>query len=105
MGHARALLSLATAEQQRQLCRRIIDEGLSVRQVEALVSGTAKPRRKASAQSGANVRSLEERLRRALGTRVTIAEGRKGRGKIIIDFFSHEEFERLLEKLASDTSS
>ena len=46
----------------------------------------------------AHIRDLEERLRRALGTRVRIAEGR-GRGKIVIEFYSNDDFDRILEKL------
>ena len=98
MGHARALLSLTTVEQQRQVCQRIVNEGLSVREVEKLASAGTRQRRTATVRS-TNAAALEDSLRQALGTRVSVIEGRKGRGKIVVDFYTHDEFERLFEKL------
>lgn len=101
MGHARALLALADPKRQLALAARVVREGLSVRQVEAL-AGPARPRRKAGkpAEKGAHVRDLEARLREALGTKVTVEEGsRPGTGRIVIEFFSHDDAERILERI------
>jgi len=106
-GHARALLALDDPALQLELARRTVAQELSVRKLEALVrdlvSGTKKPAAaKQEAQSSghnAQVQDLESRLRSRLGTRVRIRDGRDGKGRIEIEFFSYEEFERLLELL------
>jgi len=102
MGHARALLSVSDAEEQRRLARRIEKEDLSVRHVEKYVASlqrepVAEPALPQS-QKPPHVRDLESRLRMALGTRVTILE-HQGSGKIIIDFYTPDDFDRILEKL------
>jgi len=101
MGHARALLALGDPQQQRQLCRRIIAEDLSVRQVEKIIAErtTTSVLPRTQRPKSASIKGFEEQLLRALGTRVSIIQGRKGRGKIIVDFFSSDEFERLFEHL------
>jgi len=105
MGHARALLALSGAQEQRRVCRRIVSEGLSVRQVENISTDTEKVIKtvKPAPVKSANVKDMEDRLRRTLGTRVSIVQGKKGRGRILIDYFTPEEFERLLQCLAGDT--
>jgi len=99
MGHARALLGLNDAQAMKRLARKIETEGLSVRAVEAAVQriNEAEPSGKVEYKS-AHLKDIEDRLRRALGTRVTIAEGR-GRGKITIEFYSNDDFDRILDKL------
>lgn len=102
MGHARALLSLEKPSTQLKLCAIIVHEGLSVRQVEKLVKGGGRPRRSRSPQQiDPDVRHLEERLQRALGTKVRIRSAGK-RGKIEISFSSPEEFEGLMERLLEE---
>jgi len=102
MGHARALLGLSDVHEQRRLARRIEKEELSVRHVEKYVAEYQRPRPgQATLQETPkppHILDLENRLRMALGTRVTIIENR-GRGKIVIDFFSPEDFDRVLDKL------
>lgn len=101
VGHARALLSLQNEKEQRSLCDCIIREGLSVRDVEALVSGAKKPaesRQKAIKET--HTRHLEDRLREALGTMVTITE-RNGKGKIIINFKGLDQFERIMQRIGA----
>ncbi|MFH0962753.1 MAG: ParB/RepB/Spo0J family partition protein [Planctomycetota bacterium] len=107
-GHARALLGLTPADEQTRLAERIVREDLSVRQVENLIArlrethktrGKAHPEKAKSAQ----IRSLEDRLRAALGTRVLIAEGpKKGHGRILVEFYSHDDFERIFSKMAGE---
>jgi len=107
-GHARALASLAgqTALQQR-LAKRIVTTMMSVRQAEQLVGAVrdgqgekpAKPRKDGAAKP-AYVMDLENRLTRAIGTRVVIRPGRaKNAGRIVIDYYSLDEFERIAGRL------
>ncbi len=101
MGHARALLALSDPKRQLALAARVVREGLSVRQVEAL-TGPSRPRQKPGkrAEKGAHIRDLEARLRDALGTKVTVEEGRRaGTGRIVIEFFSHDDAERILARI------
>jgi ParB family chromosome partitioning protein len=102
MGHARAILGVRDHETQRGLCERIQKEGLSVREVEGIVSlgkNQAKPKKSASAKASTpHLEDLEDRFRRFFGTKVTIKE-RKGKGKIMIAFHSNEEFGRIANAL------
>jgi ParB family chromosome partitioning protein len=101
-GHARALLSFNDASRQHELCRRVISEGLSVRQVEALVAAE-RPKPKAGARPNphrtSHVAELEGVLRERLGTQVEIRLRGKDRGQIVIDFSSNDEFERIVETI------
>jgi len=98
-GHARALLALESAEEQTALGREAARKGLSVREVERRVALARAPRAgKAAARKEPNTAAAEERLRRALGTRVVIA--RRGRaGAIRVLFKSEAELQRLYELL------
>ncbi len=103
MGHARAILALPTDELRRKLANRAMAGRLSVREVERLVrralTGSAESRLKAK-EKPAHIADLEKRLQDILGTKVTIDTRKKGhRGKIIIDFYSLDEFDRLTEKM------
>jgi len=101
MGHARAILALPTDELRRKLANRAMAGRLSVRDVERLVrSYTEAPSDKTKTQrvKDSHVTDLENRLGRSLGTKVNI-ETRKGgkRGKIIIEFYSVDDFERICQ--------
>ena len=105
-GHARALLALPDADAQRAACQRVIAEGLSVRQTEALVTTgeptPARPRlRKDPAHpspgdgKAPHVLELEQHLHARFGTAVIVKVKGPERGQIIIDFNSKEEYERV----------
>jgi len=94
-GHAKALLGVE-ADRQLALGRRVMVEGLSVRQTEALASVGARRSRRRPVP--VEVADLELRLGRAIGTRVSIV-GTARAGQIRIQYASSEEFERLLEWL------
>ena len=99
-GHARALLALATAQAQAAGLEAILKGGLNVRQTEELVrrlSGERK-RRPAAARRLPEEAALEEELRQALGTRVSLRRGRRG-GTIAIRFFSDEELNAIVDQL------
>ena len=99
-GHARALVG-TTAAVQRQLVEAVVARGLSVRQTEELVrrlrDRPAKTARSATPADG-EMERLEEDLRRALGTKVSVARSRKG-GRIVIEYYSDEDFSRLFDRL------
>jgi ParB family chromosome partitioning protein len=102
-GHARAILSLPE-ECRRQAWERVVAKGLSVRQAEELVRDWPPEGRRSSVRRqkarDAEIEALEERLRVALGTRVSVVKGRRG-GRITIHFFSDEEMDGLLERLGA----
>lgn len=103
-GHARAILSIEDPEEQYLLAQRIFDEKLSVRDVEKLVKSLNKP--KAEKQKIEKNRSLDYiyqntavKMKEIFGTKVNITAKENGSGKIEIDFFSHEDFDRLTDLL------
>jgi ParB family chromosome partitioning protein len=97
MGHARALLTIADGVKQRELAERVAKEGVSVRDVERLIARGEPPMRRASRrEKSPQVRSLEDRLKRHLGTRVSISEG-KNRSRLVIEFYGTEDFDRLMQ--------
>lgn len=113
MGHARPLLSLKTAAEQIRVWETIQNEHLSVRQTEELIRLTLDPNnvsretKKINKQQAnkldrdPNLIHLEEELQLSLGTKVVIKPGGVG-GKIEINYYSDEDFERLCEKLIQD---
>jgi ParB family chromosome partitioning protein len=103
MGHARALLALATEAEQLDAAQEIAARGLSVRDTEALVKErTAQPASPAAAPApkpaDVHTRAAEDRLKLVLGTRVRIVRRGK-RGRIEIEFGSEEELIRIFEQL------
>src|SRR5436190_19378670 len=106
MGHAKVLLMLDTPEVILAAVQKIRAASLSVRQTEELVHRMLAPQDAASQQEAPpkrvvdpNVRAAEEELQRALGVRVTIRDN-KGKGKIIIEYASLEDFDRIVETLS-----
>ncbi len=98
MGHARAFLGLEGAEKQKLLLKKVLAEGLSVRQTEALVKRAGAKKSAAPARNSTPWDSLTEELQRILGTKVRIT-GQGKRGKIEIDFYSPDELDRIIEIL------
>ena len=101
MGHARALLAIVDAADQRHAAREVIARGLSVRDTEALVkrlnSPSSTPKAKSEpARPDVHTRAAEDRMRFALGTKVRIVRRRQG-GTLEIDFTSEAELNRLYE--------
>jgi ParB family chromosome partitioning protein len=103
MGHARAILSLPTDELRRKLANRALAGRLSVREVERLVRRylTATSQTKPAAPyKPPHILDLESKLTSELGTKVSIETRKNGqRGKIIIEFYSLDEFDRIMEVL------
>lgn len=103
-GHARALLAISDVQQQRALARRVLDEGLSVRQLESLVRSepSAKRPRPARPVPTPYQEQVRGRLEQSLGTKVRLRPAKGGRGKIVIDYFSEDDLGRLVETLLGD---
>jgi len=102
-GHARAILSLETKEKQKELCALIIKKGLSVREAEAIAKRWSErpKRRTVPARRGDlenQLNSLQDSLRRYLGTKVRITQNGK-RGKIEIEYYSLDDLERIVEAI------
>ena len=115
-GHARALLPLGDEREQIEFCHRIQREGMNVRQTEALVQEmidaadreplavvetSGRPTRSTRAKSE-HVAALEQQFRVALGMKVSISHNVRGRGKLVVQFRNHEEFERLRKQVCGD---
>jgi len=107
-GHARALAGLAgKSELQQKLANRIVEGMMSVRQAEQLVAAVRDgspsddaPAKKDGRTKPPYVLDLESQLTRAIGTRVVIRPGRaKNTGRIVIDYYSLDEFERIAGSL------
>ena len=101
-GHARALLVIEDNDLQFQMATKIYNEKLSVRDVEKLVKnlGKKKPEKKEeNAQQAAVFQDLEEKMKAALGTKVSINRKNDQKGKIEIEYYSMDELERLMEIL------
>lgn len=103
MGHARAILALPTDKLRRQLANRVLAGRLSVREVESLVRKylTGYERGVSAVPvKPAHIVDLERKLTSQLGTKVTIETRKNGqRGKITIEFYSLDEFDRITEQL------
>ena len=97
-GHARALLALESPTEQTALARDVIRLNLSVRQLEARIRWRKQPRIPNRASRDLHVADVEKQLMRSLGTRVRL-HARGKRGRIVIEFYSSAELERLLEHL------
>lgn len=103
MGHARAILALPSDELRRKLANRSMAGRLSVREVERLVrkyiEGQKEPQDRKETRA-AHILDLEKRLQSVLSTKVHIKPNKRGqRGRIIIDYYSIDDFERLTERM------
>lgn len=117
MGHARALLGLEVSANIEQSAAQVIQKQLSVRQTEELVRRAAKPAKSQrptaqSAQSesppgtkSASVRDVEERLQKALGTRVTLRQQSPRAGTIEVQYHSLDELDRLIAHLCGGAAT
>jgi ParB family transcriptional regulator, chromosome partitioning protein len=98
-GHARAILGLGEIEKMILMYQKIIDEGWNVRQVEAKVREITVKRRIDAATPDPKLMAIETELRGKLGAQVKIQRQGRG-GKIMIDFFSDEDLDEILNRMA-----
>ncbi|MEO6119904.1 MAG: ParB/RepB/Spo0J family partition protein [Terriglobales bacterium] len=102
-GHAKALMMLPTPEQMEKVAQQVEAKKLSVRQTEDLVHSLLSPETRAAKAKkpvDANVRAAELELQSALGCKVEITD-RHGRGKIVIQYGTLEDFDRVVEMLSA----
>ncbi|MCB0336308.1 MAG: ParB/RepB/Spo0J family partition protein [Bdellovibrionales bacterium] len=108
LGHAKAILTVKEPAAQINLAEKCIAEGLSVRDIEAIVSRVVvlpKTKEKKLKQGKASDEFIEiqDRLRKSLGTKVLIEQGSKGKGQIQIQYFSPDELARLVDIICGDS--
>lgn len=101
MGHARTLLSIDDKDKQYRIFLTFLEGGISVRQAEQISKASfsdEKRKNKKLAGKDHEIVRLEEDLQRVLGTKVKI-DAQKKRGKIVIEYYSLEDLDRILEKI------
>lgn len=102
-GHARALITIEDESKQIEIAKKVVNEKLSVRDIEKLVKDLNKPKKeKKESKKLKNdfiYQDIEEKLKQSLGTKVTVSAKEDGSGKIEIDFYSSEELDRILDLL------
>jgi ParB family chromosome partitioning protein len=98
LGHAKAILSLERLRDQLATANQIVKKGLSVREAEVLASRLRHPAKEKQPRAATVYKDVEERIRKTLGTKVTIMPKAKG-GRIVIEYYSVEELDRILEKI------
>ena len=104
-GHARALISIENPEEQYTIAQKIFDEKLSVRDVEKLVKNLnkpEKPKKESKEDKSLDIiyQDIEEKLKQSLGTKVEISSKGNGAGKVEIEFYNHDDLDRIIELLS-----
>lgn len=101
-GHARALLGTEDVEAQNKLAKKVIDEKLSVRDIEKLIKNLGKPEKSktpANKEYDVFYNDIAEKLKVSLGTKVSVSGKGDGAGKIEIEFYSNDDLDRLVAKI------
>ena len=101
-GHARALLAISDGDKQYSIAMKAFDEKLSVRDIEKLIRNLNKPETEKTVQKPKNdfvYRDIENQLKDIMGTKVTIHNKENDKGKIEIEYYSQDEFERIIEMI------
>ena len=100
-GHARALLAIDNTDEQYELAQRVMDEKLSVRDIEKIVKDKNKPKiqKKKNEKQEALYRDIEEKLKANIGTKVTITAKGDSAGKIEIEFYNQDDLQKIMDML------
>jgi ParB family chromosome partitioning protein len=104
-GHGRAILGISNHDKQNEIAQRIIDEGLSVRQIEALIRNfneVKSDKTEKNDQYNPHINSVKDKLESYFGTKVNLSNNKKNKGKIEIEYYSTEDLNRILEILNID---
>ncbi len=100
-GHARALLAVEDPVKQKQLALQIVEQGLTVRDIENIIKHLNKPQTEAVIkQKSLEIKDFEDKIKRIFSTRVTI-KGGENKGKIVIDYYSKDDLNRIYDILNS----
>lgn len=100
MGHARALVNAGSIDRQLYIYQAILEKGLSVRQVESMVSGAETSGAKPKLQTPnlpIHVRKIQEELESHFGAKINLKRNSKGKGQLVIPFSSDKDLNRILE--------
>lgn len=100
-GHARTLITVTDKERQKEIAKQIIEKNLNVRDTEKLAAREEKKpnlKQKSILKNDIEILDLEEKLRIAYGTKINLVRG-KNKGKIIFEYYSNDEFDRIIEIL------
>ena len=103
-GHARALLAIEDPVRQYEVAQQIFDQKLSVRDVEKLVKNLDKPQKKKKLDDETLkliYQNMEEKLKKAVGTKVSIHGKGDGSGTISLEFYNHDDLDRIADILQS----
>lgn len=105
-GHARALITIEDPDEQYAIAQRVFDEKMSVRDIEKLVKNLnkpEKPKKDIVEDKSLDIiyQDLEEKLKQKLGTKVAIASKGNGSGKIEIEFYSHDDLDKIVDLLSN----
>ena len=97
-GHAKVLLGINSAQRQIEVCQKVVNTGISVRELEKLVLlvSAKGPAKKKEIKGFSQVKKIEGQLQHALGTKVTLKD-RGSKGKIEIEYYSLDDLDRILE--------
>lgn len=98
MGHAKALLSVDEGKQRTELFLRITTQEVSVRQLETITQTITPGKRRRARKIDPQIKAIEDQLRQLLGTKVSVSSRKKG-GRILIDYFSQDDLDRILQVL------
>ena len=101
-GHARSLLGIADGDKQYTVAMKIFDEKLSARETEQLIRNLNKPETKRETKKPSDdfvYRDMEEKLKTSIGTKVTIKNRENNKGKIEIEYYSKDDFEKIVDLL------
>jgi ParB family chromosome partitioning protein len=104
-GHARALVAIENSVLQSDIFERVVEKDLSVRDVERLVRESGKKRRRprtiaVPSAGNADLSYVEDRLRQFLGTKVQVKQLQDGKGEILIEYYSQDDLNRILDIFA-----
>lgn len=104
MGHARAIIGLDMVDQQLYVFREVQEKGLSVRQTEQLVKNMAHPEKVAPATTmpvklPPAYKRIEDNMASHFSTKVKLDRKKNGKGEVIIEFYSDEDLERIMDKM------
>lgn len=105
-GHARALLGIEDPELQVITATRVFDEKLSVREVEKIVKDLQKEKKEKKKETVVEdfiYRDLEEKMKVAVGSKVSIHQKAKGKGKIEIEYYSKDDLERIIDLIINSS--
>ena len=100
-GHARAILAIEDPKEQYELAQRVVDENLSVREIEKIIKTRNKPKiiKKKNEKLEALYNDIQDKMKASLGTKVTITAKGDNAGKIEIEFYDQDTLQKIMDLL------